>query len=304
MKKILLSAILTLLLGVLFAQTPESVLKSCPKIPSVETLKNWALYNCEFTDPYEKFREEVYSFQNKLDDNISLVREKINKINEENITAMDKANAADKKSGAAKGTKTFEDIENMSEAEIIAMGMSMIGSQNLNPQNIMKVAELSDEAQTLAEKIAAEDLRVAKETDALIAKHEALLSPKGKYEKVSILQKKLWDLVGEVSEREIAEINKLCNEYKPLASSYYESVISEWLKYLENLRAVNKKMKVDHERLVAIKKEITILSTSAAGISAANTAEIEASGDLKLLQWEFLLTDLELMRKSTEFVKP
>jgi len=292
-----------------FAQTPEAVLNSCPKIPSVETLKKSAMNQCSNADDYQKQVEEVFAFEQKIDENISLVNEKINKIKQENFSALEKANELDEKAAEeyAKritGGRSLDDLENMSEAEMIEMAMQMAGKQTANPKNVQKMAELAEEQQKLALKVADKIRQMEKETDDLKAKHEAMLKPKGKFEKIRIILKQLWDYGGEVSEKELAEINRLCAEYKSLASSYFETILPEWLKHLESQRAAHKSLKSDKERMIVINKELAQLASSSIKANLTSSAELEATVDLKLLPWESLHDELYLIKASTKFAKP
>jgi len=293
----------------LFAQTPEAVLNSCPKIPSVETLKKSAMTQCSNTDDYQKQEEEVFAFEKKIDENLHLVYEKIEKINQENYRALEKASESDEKAAEeyakrVTGGRSLDDIENMSEAEMMEMVMQMAGKQTANPQNVKKIAELTEEQQKLTQKIADKIRQMQRDSEDLKAKHEAMLNPKGKFEKIRVIIKQLWDLGGEVTEREIAEINRLCAEYKSLASSYFDTILPEWLKHLESRRAALKSLKPDQERMIAINKELAQLASSSIKANLTSSAELEATVALKLLPWEFLRDELYLIKMSIKFATP
>jgi len=298
---------LLLFFGTLSAQTPESILKSSPKIPSVETLKGSVLFTCGDDEYPQKMRNEISTFEQKLDDNMRLIVERIEAIKEESSDAIDKANKKDDEQaeqyiGSLTGGKTIEDLENMSEAELMALGMRMATQQAQNPQQTYKrLAELTPEQQTLGGHVANELYRLETELEALIDKHKAMLAPDGKYEKIDMLRAKARGdaLMGH---SEIAEMKRACAELKPLENAYYNAIIPEWLKLLENQRAAYKKLVPDQERLIAVNREIAMLTATASGAIINASVEVEAALSTKLLPWEAALKELDLLRKSTAFV--
>jgi hypothetical protein len=205
----------------------------------------------------------------------------------------------------------IEALDGKSDAEILAamqqsgtMGKVMGQAAATNPvaspdaNKITRIHELQQEMQTLAQRAAADALRLDREEAALKAKHEAMLKPGGEFAKLMELKKALNSYSGLVTANDMAEVKRLCAQVRPMESAYYDKIIPEWLKFVNGAMETHKQMKTVEDRIAAIGFELTDMQ----GLSA--TAAAGSATHAKISPWDEVRTYLTDLDMCLEFVKP
>ena len=278
------------------AQTPESVVKACASIPSAETMKKYEMAShADDAGKDQKAVSEVRAFLKLLDENETIVKNKLDALTKEGDAATKKEEEKLLKQ-AEKNFSSSKPVEQMSQAEIIQMGMQMQSkmSANLVAQDVVKIAALQEEMQQLSEKFVAESQRIATEEGALRAKHKAMWQKGGKYySKFMPLQVEL-DAFGdgEVGSTNMPQINAIVAKMNRIREDYYTEIIPEWLKLMEKLRADEKKTMPLRERMLKASLEYATLAAKMPGIPLEALTETTAAVELKKLPWEYAEKEL------------
>ena len=294
------------------AQTPESLVKACSNIPSAETLKHYCLSNYESAE-YQKAVKEVDAFRQRLEENSQIIKNKVEEIEKAGNAAAEKEQ--DKLKAQVEkdllGGKSVEQMqkqtENMSQAELMQMGMQMMSQmqKNSNPQDMYKIATLSQELLQIQEKIVAESERMNNERAALKAKHRALWQKGGKYYTQFLpLQNELDKIPdGEVGDIYDAQLKRLSADMNRIKAAYYSEIIPEWLKLIEKQRTDNKKVRALMEQQIKLSLESSALAGKMQGISLDATAEVAAATEQKKHPWENAESELSIISSSLSFVR-
>ena len=290
------------------AQTPESLVKACTNIPSAATLKNYAMSNYESAE-YEKAVNEVRAFDELVGKNIAIVKNKIEELKEAGDAAAKKEEGKLEKKIEKDllGGKSAKQIENMSQAELMQVGMQM-GMQMMSQMQTQEAAggaslpELIDETMQVNEQFIAESERLIKEKNALKAKHEAMWKKGGKYYAQFLPFQNELDEIGdgEVGNIYDAQLKRIEAERNRIWTAYYSEIIPEWLKFIEKYRA-------DYKKIIPPLKERQIklsLEVAAKTLGAVDAlTKIVAENESKKLPWETAQEELEIISSSTNFVR-
>ena len=152
LKRTMIAIILPFAIFSANAQTPESIRKSCPPIPSVNTLKIWALDECEAMS--QKISDEVNGFHDKINTNNQFVYEKIEELKALGKIEEQKAGEKDKeqldKTIKATTGKSIKELESMSDKETEAYANQMVKSMTGMTMEQLAALDGKSDAEILA----------------------------------------------------------------------------------------------------------------------------------------------------------